>query len=69
MRSNFRQAVAAVREGFLLTPPHAFMWHGDRYWIDDVPVSERVYDLARDGDLAGARAAWLAEFDAAAGLA
>jgi hypothetical protein len=66
--SNFRQALGAAREGFLLTRPRSFTWIGERHYVDDVRVSERVYQLAYDGRLAQARAAWLEEWDAAAGV-
>jgi hypothetical protein len=64
--SNFRRALASRREGFLLTVPRALMWHGDRHFVDDVLVSERVYQLAYEGRLVDAREAWLQEWDAAA---
>lgn len=64
--SNWRSALRGVREGFLLTRPRSFMWTGGgRHFVDDVAVSERVYDLAFAGALAAARAAWLEEWDAA----
>jgi hypothetical protein len=66
VRSNFRQALGGAREGFLLTRPRSFTWVGERHYIDDVRVSERVYQLAYDGNLQAARAAWLEEWDAAA---
>jgi hypothetical protein len=51
-----------VREGFLVTPPRSFIWSSvGRHWIDGVEVSAQVFDLAVDGDLAGARGAWLTE--------
>jgi len=63
--SNWSHAVRSLREGFLLTPPRTLVWNTNgRHYVDDVPVSERVYDLAYRGDLMNARAAWLAEFDA-----
>lgn len=53
-----------MREGFLLTEPRAFMWSSrGRHWIDDVAVNERVYELARDGRLHEARAAWLQDME------
>jgi len=55
-----------LREGFLLTRPRSFVWYPDgRCYIDDVPVSEPVFDLAYRGRLTEARAAWLAGFDGA----
>jgi hypothetical protein len=66
--SPFRQAVANVREGFLLTAPRSLHWTTDGwYYVDDVAVSQRVYDLAEAEDLAAARTAWLDEWDAAHG--
>lgn len=53
---------ADVREGFLLTPPRTFSWAPNGpFYVDDVAVTERVYDLAYRGRLAAARAAWLAD--------
>jgi hypothetical protein len=63
---NSRRAVASRREGFLLTTPRALMWYGERHFVDDVAVSERVYQLAYEGRLVEAREAWLQEWDAAA---
>ena len=63
--SNWSHAVH-LREGFLLTRPRSFVWYPDgRCYIDDVPVSEPVFDLAYRGRLTEARAAWLAGFDGA----
>lgn len=57
-------AVGAIREGFLLTAPQRFSWApGGPFYVDDVAVSEDVYDLAYAGALAAARAAWLAAWD------
>lgn len=56
---------AHAREGFLLTPPR-LAWRGEQHYIDDVPVSERVWLLAYGNDLAAARAAWLEDCEAAA---
>jgi hypothetical protein len=64
MTSNFRRALfVSVREGFLLTPPRTFAWRGEQHYVDDVPVSERVYELAYHDRLAEARAAWLQEVE------
>ena len=53
-----------VHEGFLLNQPRDFTWTtNDRFFVDYVRVSERVYELAYAGDLAAARAAWLEEWD------
>jgi len=49
----------------LLTPPR-LAWRGEQHYIDDVPVSERVWLLAYGNDLAAARAAWLEDCEAAA---
>jgi len=63
--SNWSHAVQ-LREGFLLTRPRSFVWYPDgRCYIDDVPVSEAVFDLAYRGRLSEARTAWLAAFDGA----
>jgi len=63
--SNWSHAVH-LREGFLLTRPRSFVWYPDgRCYIDDVPVSEAVFDLAYRGHLVEARTAWLAGFDGA----
>lgn len=53
-----------VPEGFLLTPPRSLSWWtGGRYYIDDVAVTEDIYDLAEAGRLAEARTLWLAGFE------
>jgi hypothetical protein len=66
MQSNWRQAVAAFRAGFLTRTPMTYAWQptaeGYRYWVDDVPVSEAVYELATGRkDLERARDLWLLE--------
>lgn len=61
MQSNWRQAIAAFRAGFLTRLPTTLVWHGDKYWVDDVPVSEAVYDLASGKRLEQAREQWLRE--------
>lgn len=64
--SNWSRAVRAWREGFLLTRPRSFRWDTTgRHFIDDVRVSETVFDLAYAGELTHAREVWLREFDAA----
>jgi hypothetical protein len=63
--SNWSGAVRALREGFLLTRPRTFRWDtAGRHFIDDMPVSAAVFDLAYAGQLTAARTVWLGEFDA-----
>jgi hypothetical protein len=63
--SNWAQATAVP---FLVRPPVTAIWHPgngtrpDRYWLDDVPVSEAVFHLATGRqNLVAARALWLRE--------
>jgi hypothetical protein len=64
--SNWRRAICTLREGFLLTRPRSFSWSpGSVHYVDYVPVSEAVYDLAYAGELQAARALWLEEFERA----
>lgn len=59
---------ADVPEGFLLTVPQSFQWNSTgQHWVDAVPVSEHVYDLALEGQLAAARAAWLEDCESGKG--
>jgi hypothetical protein len=61
--SNFSRALASVREGFLVTRPRSMSWQpGGRSYIDDVAVSDEVWELAYAGDLRGARELWLRQF-------
>jgi hypothetical protein len=60
--SNFRQAVVVqLRASFLTTPDPELAWHGDRHYVDGVAVTVGVYELAAEGRIAEARAAWLEE--------
>lgn len=53
-----------AREGFLLTKPYMFSWSkSGPLYVDHVPVSDEVYDLAYRGHLAAARALWLIEVE------
>jgi hypothetical protein len=62
--SNWDRAITAFREGFLLTPPRELSWTtGGLFYVDGVAVSQAVYDLAEAGELAAARALWLAGFE------
>lgn len=70
--SNWALATAVSRSSFLLTPPRSYVWapgdgpDTDRFWIDDEPVTEAVFDLAcRHKDLPAARALWLTDADLA----
>jgi hypothetical protein len=70
--SNWASATAAFRATFLTTAPRSYVWHPqrdprpDRYWIDDVPVSEPVFYVACTlKNLPAARALWLAQTAAA----
>lgn len=63
--SNWAQATAAP---FLMRAPVTAMWQPgsrgkpDRYFLDDVPVSEAVFHLATGRkNLVAARALWLRE--------
>jgi hypothetical protein len=56
--------VERAREGFLLVHPRRFSWDtSGRHFVDDVLVSEPIYQLAYTGQVTAARALWLAGFD------
>jgi hypothetical protein len=60
--SNWAQATRVFFEQFLVREPVTFIWYPDgRHYIDDVAVSEAVFDFAYRKQLAQARRLWIAE--------